>query len=286
MAQMPAHRIALGFRHHRNWGTSSLRIFSIGLSLAGAGLVASGLVAIASSKARSANIAIAHEIPENAPAASFETYLDRLMAAESGGSSTAKNPRSTALGAFQFIKSTFLEITRRHFPTEVAGLSEQQILHLRTDRDFSRRAAAAFSRDNLRYLKERGHDPTFAQLRLAFLLGPTDAAQILRARQDTPIVRVLSAPVVKANPFMRRMSVADLLAKGVRDISRERTLEVASEPQVGPISQVRPTDSVEAHQPTAARLESCNHKLASCRRPTALEDKAKKRASRVNGGKA
>lgn len=99
-------------------------------------------------------------------------------------------------------------------------------------------------------------------------------------------VQVLSAPVVRANPFMRRTSVGDLRAKGVRDISRERTLEVASEPQVGPISQVRPTDSVEAHQPTAARLESCNHKVASCRRPTALEDKARKRASRVNGGKA
>jgi len=239
-----------------------LRIFSIGLGLAGAGLVAFGLVATASNEARSGNITIAHETPENAPVASFEIYLDRLMAAESGGRSTAKNPRSSALGAFQFIKSTFLEVTRRHFPTEVAGLSEQEILHLRTDRDFSRRAAAAFSKDNLRYLKERGHDPTFAQLRLAFLLGPTDAAQILQARQDTPITQVLSAPVVKANPFMRRMSVADLLAKGVRDISRERILEVASEPQVGPIAQVRPTGSVEAHQPTTAPLESCNRKLA------------------------
>ena len=32
-----------------------------------------------------------------------------------------KNPRSSALGPFQFIKSTFLELTRRHFPQRLPG---------------------------------------------------------------------------------------------------------------------------------------------------------------------
>jgi hypothetical protein len=41
-------------------------------------------------------------------------FLDRLMA-ESSGRSAAKSPRPTAFGSFQFIKSTFLDITRRHF---------------------------------------------------------------------------------------------------------------------------------------------------------------------------
>lgn len=249
--------------------------------------MACGLVAIASNEARSANIAIAHETPESASAASFETYLDRLMAAESGGRNTAKNPRSTALGAFQFIKSTFLEVSRRHFQAEVTGLSDEQILQLRTDRHFSRRAAAAFSKDSLSYLKERGLDPTFAQLRLAYLLGPSDAALILQARHDTRVVRVLSARVIKANPFMRSMSVADLLAKGVRDVSRETPLEVAQEPQVRPAPQVQPTDAAETRPHTAARKENCNHKLDSCRQRAALQDKAnKKPASRAKGGKA
>jgi hypothetical protein len=36
----------------------------------------------------------------------FGTFLDRLMHAESAGRDSAANPRSTALGPFQFIKST------------------------------------------------------------------------------------------------------------------------------------------------------------------------------------
>jgi len=51
------------------------------------------------------------------PATQFETvnlpvqtFLDRLMLAESSGQLDARNPRSTALGPFQFIESTFLEV--------------------------------------------------------------------------------------------------------------------------------------------------------------------------------
>src|SRR5262249_58306119 len=45
----------------------------------------------------------------------FDSFLDHLMRAESGGRDTAANPRSTALGPYQFIKSTFLDLARRHF---------------------------------------------------------------------------------------------------------------------------------------------------------------------------
>jgi hypothetical protein len=64
----------------------------------------------------SASTSIADKYVETASSAEFDAFLDRLMSAESGGLAHAKNPRSTALGPFQFIKSTFLEITRRHFP--------------------------------------------------------------------------------------------------------------------------------------------------------------------------
>lgn len=39
------------------------------------------------------------------PAFPMEEFLDRLMIAESGGRLRRKNPRSTALGPFQFIES-------------------------------------------------------------------------------------------------------------------------------------------------------------------------------------
>jgi hypothetical protein len=146
-------------------------------------------------------------------------FLDRLMAAESGGRRDAKNPRSSALGPFQFIRSTFLDIARRHLPTEIAGLSEEEILELRRNRELARRAAAAFCRESVEFLKEEGIRPTFAHLRLAFLLGPADAARVIQAQQRTPVRDLLSPPVIKANPFMRGMSVSDLLAKSERDLS-------------------------------------------------------------------
>ena len=80
----------------------------------------------------------------DAPLGAFDSFLDHLMRAESNGRNTAANPRSTALGPFQFIKSTFLDVMRRHFSADIAHLNETDILALRTDRGFARRAAAAF----------------------------------------------------------------------------------------------------------------------------------------------
>jgi hypothetical protein len=212
----------------------------------------------------SASTSIAAKYVETASSAEFDAFLDRLMSAESGGLSHAKNPRSTALGPFQFIKSTFLEITRRHFPADIAGLSDTQILARRTDHDLSRRAATVFCKDSVRYLKEQGLEPTFAHLRLAYLLGPADAARVMQAQAQTPVVRLLSAAVIKANPFMRRMEVGDLIAKSERDVSREpaqlpRTTQVVS-------TTLRP----KLMRPV--RLGGkCNEKLSSCRKFHALK---------------
>jgi hypothetical protein len=162
---------------------------------------------------------ISDQIVETAPAGAFDMFLDRLMTAESGGRSNAKNPRSSALGPFQFIKSTFLDIARRYLTAEIAGLNEEEILELRRNRELSRRAAAAFCRESVEFLKEEGIQPTFAHLRLAFLLGPVDAARVIQAQERTPVKNLLSSAVIKANPFMRRMSVSDLLAKSERDLS-------------------------------------------------------------------
>jgi hypothetical protein len=143
---------------------------------------------------------IADQIVETAPPSIFDIFLDRLMAAESSGRSHAKNPRSTALGPFQFIKTTFLDVARRHFQSEITGLGENDILAMRTDPVLSRRAAAVYCREGVKYLTELGFKPTFAHLRLAFLLGPADAARVMQAQHRTPVVRVLRPAVVRANP--------------------------------------------------------------------------------------
>jgi hypothetical protein len=89
------------------------------------------------------------------------TFLDRLMVAESGGQDAARNPRSTAVGPFQFIEETFLGVVRRHFGEETRSLSTVALLELRQDRAFARRAAEAYSKDNAARLAREGLATSF-----------------------------------------------------------------------------------------------------------------------------
>ena len=184
-----------------------------------------------------------------APAGAFASFLDRLMRAESNGRDTAANPRSTALGPFQFIKSTFLDVMRRHFSGDIANLNETDILALRTDRAFARRAAEAFSKENLDYLADRGLKPTFGHLRLAFLLGPVGAARVMEAPSAKPVAQILDDKVIAANPFMRGMRAVDLIARAHRDVGAELPVSqvadaAAASPQAAP--QVAPQATPQA----------------------------------------
>jgi hypothetical protein len=242
-----------------------LRIFRRGQALAAAAVLVCGHAAATPSSDAPEKLVAGQSVATASPSA-FDTFLDRLMAAESGGRSHAKNPRSTALGPFQFIKSTFLELTRRHFPQEISGLSQDAILRLRTDPSLSRRAAAVFCKESVDYLKEKGLEPNFAHLRLAYLLGPADAARIMQAQEQTPVVRLLSPAVIKANPFMRGMSVTDLLAKSERDVMRERSEPISASPpsRAQSAARVRAAALRRPHQ--AARAHRCNSKVPSCRK--------------------
>jgi hypothetical protein len=181
------------------------------------------------------------DVAVGAPDGAFHVFLDRLMGAESGGRSHAKNPLSSALGPFQFINSTFLAVMRQHFPEEIASKSERQILAMRTQHDVARRAAHAFTKDNMAFLVDRGITPTFGHLRLAFLLGPHGAARVLQAPPSKPLVHVLEGGVISANPFMRRMTVEGLVARAARDVSPK-----------GHKPQMQPDTAPEASRPIVA----------------------------------
>lgn len=241
-------------------------------------LLAAGLVAcvFAGSAATMAGDDPAHGSVASGPAvgmpeAHFETFLDRLMRAESNGRDFAANPRSTALGPFQFIKVTFIDVARRHF-AEVASLSDEEVLALRTDRAYARRAAAIYSMENLAYLTGKGLTPALGDLRLAYLVGPTAAARLMQAHPQTPASDILGAPVVRANPFMAGMSASELIAKSARDVGERHRAGVAMGPeprrrtvgvQPGPRAQPRPG--------SASATATCNQKLVACRRWIAMQ---------------
>lgn len=238
-----------------------------------------------------------------------EKFLDKLMMAESGGRLDARNPRSTATGPFQFIESTFLDVVRRHFAQDVVGLTDPQILTLRTDPVFARRAAEAFSRDNAAALVADGVPATFPNLRLAFLLGPTAAIRVLQAPPESPLGPLVGLPVIVANPFMAGLSASELSARAARDLSlpaprfvtRPRfvsPLRIAALPGVpalplptSPIARTAPPGlgtaaSVRTLPPprrAPALVVHCNRDLPSCRRWVVLQTRIM--AARNPGGR-
>jgi hypothetical protein len=174
---------------------------------------------------------------------SIEDFLDRLAVAESGGLLRKKNPRSTAVGPFQFIESTFLFVVNQHFQSEVAGLTEQQVLARRTDMTFSRRVACAYVHDIISALASKGLPASSVNVRIAFLVGPSAAVRLLGAPPDRPLKTVLSADAIAANPFMSRATIAELFEKATAEVG------VASETG-------RPPDPSKSEPPVeAATLE-------------------------------
>ncbi len=162
-----------------------------------------------------------------APPMSMGYYLDRLMMSESGGNDEAKNPLSSALGPYQFITSTWLDIMDRHFADEVDELSREEVLALRTDRRVARKAAEVYSRENAQLLANAGVMPSFAHLRLAFLVGDSAAVKVLSAKPDDAVALLLDPAAVRANPFLNGMTVQDLVARAERDLRRSAHGRVA-----------------------------------------------------------
>jgi hypothetical protein len=192
----------------------------------------------------------------------MEQFLDRLMVAESGGRDDAANPRSTAVGPFQFIETTWLDVMRRHFPEDAAKQLPAQLLALRVDRAMARKAAEAFTLDNAAYLQAQGIVATFPNLRLAFLLGPSGAARVLQAPPDMRVAAIVGPAVTKANPFMFGLTAEGLIARSARDIAASVSTTAGIAPGAVAVRRARPAIAV-----------NCNITLPSCRRWLALAER-------------
>lgn len=212
------------------------------------------------------------------PTAGMKQYLDRLMIAESGGNDLAKNPLSTATGAYQFIESTFLQVMRRHFPKRVENLDRSQILELRKNRAIARAAALAYSRDNATRLVAAGHKSSYPHLRLAYLLGAGGAIKVLAAKPATPLAKLMSPAVIRANPWMSRLTAGGLIRRSARDVSLSPKTTAGLKPRRDPVTGklVLPKSA-----PRKPRIRvRCNLARPSCRRWLALKKKQLARKAR------
>jgi len=69
-----------------------------------------------------------------------KAVVERIIIVESGGDPNARNKRSSATGAGQFLDETWLEMIRTYRRDLVEGRSEKEILELRLDPELTRRS--------------------------------------------------------------------------------------------------------------------------------------------------
>ena len=147
------------------------------------------------------------EMAELTPAAQAEAVdvdvlVDNIIGVESGGVPDARNPNSSATGAGQFIESTWLRLIEKARP-DLKGRSRAELLDLRNDPGLSREMVKAYAKENGDVLARAGLPVNNGTLYLAHFAGADGAVKALRAAPDTPVINVLGAAVVKANPFLK-----------------------------------------------------------------------------------
>lgn len=157
------------------------------------------------------------KLPGQAPAAPpVSNTADKIIQVESGGDPNAKNPNSSASGLGQFTDSTWLDTIKKHLPNLAQGRTDEQLLRMRQIPQLARRMTEAFTADNEAGLAKAGLPVTPATTYLAHFAGLGGAIKVLKADPDAPVSDVLDARAIKANPFLKGMTVRDLQSWAAR----------------------------------------------------------------------
>jgi hypothetical protein len=149
-----------------------------------------------------------------------EAVVERIIAVESGGDSNARNKRSSATGAGQFLDETWLEMIRTYRRDLVGIRSEKEILELRRDPELTRAIMRRLVEQNAAMLKKRGLPVTPGNLYLTHFAGPAGAVAVLSVSENADAASLMASAdatgrttrekLVYANPFLRELTVGDL----------------------------------------------------------------------------
>nr|DAW52661.1 MAG TPA: putative lysin [Caudoviricetes sp.] len=144
-------------------------------------------------------------IPVNINSAQAQTgnpvqdTVSRIIGAESGGKTTAKNKKSSAEGLGQFIDSTWLYMVKKHRPDIAKGKTNAQILALKTNGELSREMTTRYVEENAALLKKHGFPVNIRNLYVMHFLGSGEGPKLLRADPNQPVSSFISAQSINAN---------------------------------------------------------------------------------------
>jgi hypothetical protein len=152
--------------------------------------------------------------------AGVKALVERIIAAESGGDPNARNKRSSATGAAQFLDDTWLEAIRKHRRDLVQGRSEKELLELRRDAELAREMVGRLVEQYAIMLSKRGLPTTPGSLYLVHFAGPAGAVALLTGAESADAASLMAAAdvtgrttrekLVNANPFLKTLTVGDL----------------------------------------------------------------------------
>lgn len=145
-----------------------------------------------------------------APQQPVGDYTARMVSMESGGDPNARNPRSSATGAGQFIDSTWLQFAQAN-PALFQGMSREQVLAARNDPNLSRQAVEWYRRENSGALAAQGLPANDGTAALAHRFGPQGASALLRADPNAPVDAVVGQQVMAANPDLSGRTVGQVV---------------------------------------------------------------------------
>jgi hypothetical protein len=135
----------------------------------------------------------------------------KIIGVESGGNATAKNPKSSATGAGQFIASTWMQMVRAHRPDLMEGRTANEVLALRNDGALSREMTGHLAKDNAEYLRNRRQPITEGTIYLAHFLGAQGAVSALTASPGASAASVLGEGVMNANPHLKGKTIGGVV---------------------------------------------------------------------------
>lgn len=145
-------------------------------------------------------------------------FVDSLTrGVESNGERNAKNPKSSALGPYQMIRSTFAGLVKKYDPDT---FNKGNFQNLRTDPEYARKIAVKYSEENVSKLVKEGLpvNPTTAYL--AWFADGSTAAKLLKSPANAPADSIFSSQAIEANPFLKGKTVAQVVQWAQKKVSK------------------------------------------------------------------